>query len=838
MAGLFRRPPYIAVHHRRGPAPQTPATQAVVLGLISQTATISDPTVLRGTVTVSVGLIDQTAAIHNPTITTANAISVGLIDQTASATAPTITTGAVAASVGLINQTAATFTPTVTPGAVSALLGLIDQTATIAAASVGRNIDVGLISQTATISAATVSNLNTISVALINQTASASSPTITTGAVNVDVGLITQTAATFAPTVTPGVATISVGLINQTAVISAATVSNLNTIAVGLINQTATSSAPTITTGAVSASVGLINQTAQISTPTITTGAVSVSPNLITQTATTSAPTISATNTISVGLITQTATAAAPSISIDVPLSLINQTAVASAPTVAVGQTEITLGLINQTATIAVPAVYIRYGSAVIVDSPLAWWRLGEPSGVIANDELGNADADVVNTPTLGASGLLTGDADTAYTFSRASLEYAVADGDVPAGSSAGASIEGWARFATLTSGTRYPVARWFHNTPEAEARLYYDVTEDCLRYSFYDPTLRDIRSDAWTPSTGVTYHLVVAHDYVAETVSFYVNGVLLSSEDVSAFATPIPLAANGFASIARAGSDYFDGTLDEVALYAHVLSGARVLVHYNVGSGGAQDVSLGLIDQTATISTPTISTANSIVLGLINQTATASAPTISVGAAPVSVGLIDQTAQPRTPTVSATNAISVGLVNQTATIAAPTITTANTVSVGLINQTATATAPSVQRGAVNIDLGLISQPAATFTPSVTATASISIGRIDQTAVIFEMTLATTGAQDIELGLINQTAVAHAPVVELPSARRRVGGGGVWMEPRILEQERDPHWMTPWPQFVGFQTIAVNAEAFSPDVALSDDEVIFGLTDEDLLVLA
>jgi hypothetical protein len=44
--------------------------------------------------------------------------------------------------------------------------------------------------------------------------------------------------------------------------------------------------------------------------------------------------------------------------------------------------------------------------------------------------------------------------------------------------------------------------------------------------------------------------------------------------------------------------------------------------------------------------------------------------------------------------------------------------------------------------------------------------------------------------------------------------------------------------MAPWPQFVGFQTIAVNAKAFAPDVAPSDDEVVFGLSDEDLLVLA
>ena len=49
--------------------------------------------------------------------------------------------------------------------------------------------------------------------------------------------------------------------------------------------------------------------------------------------------------------------------------------------------------------------------------SPLAYWRLGEPSGTLADDAVGANDGTYVNAPSLATAGLLGGVPDTAVTF-------------------------------------------------------------------------------------------------------------------------------------------------------------------------------------------------------------------------------------------------------------------------------------------------------------------------------------------------------------------------------------------------------------------------------------
>ena len=52
------------------------------------------------------------------------------------------------------------------------------------------------------------------------------------------------------------------------------------------------------------------------------------------------------------------------------------------------------------------------YADAVAQDAPIAWYRMGEPSGTNAADEIGSNDGTYVNTPTLDVTGALTGDSD------------------------------------------------------------------------------------------------------------------------------------------------------------------------------------------------------------------------------------------------------------------------------------------------------------------------------------------------------------------------------------------------------------------------------------------
>ena len=65
------------------------------------------------------------------------------------------------------------------------------------------------------------------------------------------------------------------------------------------------------------------------------------------------------------------------------------------------------------------------YFQAVLADSPKSYWRLGESSGTNAVDSSPNAHTGTYhNSPTLGVTGALSGDTNTAITVAAASVQY------------------------------------------------------------------------------------------------------------------------------------------------------------------------------------------------------------------------------------------------------------------------------------------------------------------------------------------------------------------------------------------------------------------------------
>src|SRR5438128_2699447 len=61
------------------------------------------------------------------------------------------------------------------------------------------------------------------------------------------------------------------------------------------------------------------------------------------------------------------------------------------------------------------------YSDAVLADTPVAYWRLGEATGsTIAVDQTANHNnGTYVGSPTLGQLGAINGDADTAVDFNN-----------------------------------------------------------------------------------------------------------------------------------------------------------------------------------------------------------------------------------------------------------------------------------------------------------------------------------------------------------------------------------------------------------------------------------
>jgi Concanavalin A-like lectin/glucanases superfamily len=224
---------------------------------------------------------------------------------------------------------------------------------------------------------------------------------------------------------------------------------------------------------------------------------------------------------------------------------------------------------------LVMPAGYraLIMGTAGLV----AYWRFGEPSGTVVNDEVGSTDGTYVNTPTLGVTGAIAGDSDTAVLLTKAQSEYIrIADAAPLDLGNGPMSFEFWFKKATASltadlilfeKGTQHPA-------------MYLEITSGKLR--FYSANVsQSVASTAGISDT--IWHHAVGTVTTGGTWLLYLDGA-----DVTVFvAAPGAQASTAIDLFIGASSNpdtQFDGSVDEFAVYNVVLTPAQVLAHYNAG--------------------------------------------------------------------------------------------------------------------------------------------------------------------------------------------------------------------------------------------------------------
>ena len=219
------------------------------------------------------------------------------------------------------------------------------------------------------------------------------------------------------------------------------------------------------------------------------------------------------------------------------------------------------------------------YRNQVLADEPLAYWRLGEPSGTSAADASGNGNTGTYGgSPTLGATGALAGDTDTATSFDGVNDNVSVPNNAV-LNLNGSFSIEFWAKQTSFTNTTPGILNKGASGT--ANGYLISAGNTGILSFKRNNVTL----ATAAGSLTTAYKHFALTYD--GTTVRWYVNGVAGTS---SALALPANASAAALTIGLGDAGQYANDAIDDVAIYQTALSTTRIAEHYNVGISSSRD--------------------------------------------------------------------------------------------------------------------------------------------------------------------------------------------------------------------------------------------------------
>lgn len=228
------------------------------------------------------------------------------------------------------------------------------------------------------------------------------------------------------------------------------------------------------------------------------------------------------------------------------------------------------------------------YQTTVLQDQPVGYWRLGETGGTTITNlgSLGSAaNGETLDTPvTFGLPGAIKGDANTSAGFDGSSAKIEVPYNEVL--NPTNYTIEVWANVAPDSSGVhRSPLASR-DDTPSGNTAGYILYAEPGDTWQFWNGRAASWDALAGTSLTaGEWTHLVGTYD--GRDKVFYVNGVIVAADQINFVPNRARVLRIGASANENpVGQFFFNGQLDEPAVYNRVLSADRILAHYRAGSG------------------------------------------------------------------------------------------------------------------------------------------------------------------------------------------------------------------------------------------------------------
>ena len=236
------------------------------------------------------------------------------------------------------------------------------------------------------------------------------------------------------------------------------------------------------------------------------------------------------------------------------------------------------------TATTAQPS----YAAAVVDSGPLVYYRLG--AGNTVTDSMGTANGSAAGL--TNTSGAIVGDGDQASTFAGSSTSRVGSSSTFAAPDSL--SYELWFKTNTTTGGELVGLGSAASGNSGTYDRAVYMSNNGRLSFASYFGVWRTMQTTS-AFNDNAWHHLVMAQGLDGSTM--YVDGKTVASSRA------IRYGRRGFNARVRIGGDvtsafpnapssqWFKGSIDDVAVYPYGLTKAQALAHRDLGVGATAPV-------------------------------------------------------------------------------------------------------------------------------------------------------------------------------------------------------------------------------------------------------
>lgn len=229
----------------------------------------------------------------------------------------------------------------------------------------------------------------------------------------------------------------------------------------------------------------------------------------------------------------------------------------------------------NVSVTIADSGSVSAYAQEVLDDNPVDYWRLGESAGPTVYDWAGWQNGTAGTGVTFGAAGAIGSDTNTAAGFSGTTAGLVATQSPIQGPDSF--AVEAWFK-TTSTQGGKI-VGFGDRNTGNSAAydRHVYMDRQGRVLFGVYPGTMRTIQSG--TGLNNGQWHHVVAN-LGPSGMQLYIDGIRVAQRSDTTFGQ----AYSGYWRIGGdstwTGNQYFNGTIDDVAVYNAPLSIQKVNAH------------------------------------------------------------------------------------------------------------------------------------------------------------------------------------------------------------------------------------------------------------------